>query len=119
MVGSLPRLALSRIFRFLFFANSNSRLTQKGQATFGVGGSNPFRDARRYESFRADIRQKIEARFGPGQLLVDSKKPEAGVIQTLVGYKWTQPTTAIKLVYFSAENADHIYRAISVHYLLQ
>jgi hypothetical protein len=76
-------------------------------------------DARKYELFLEDIRKKIESKFGPGQMLVNSQKPDGAVIQKLLGYKWTQTNTAIKLVFFSAEDADQIYRTISVHYLLQ
>lgn len=76
-------------------------------------------DARNYETFMADVRRKIEERFGQGQLLKRSKTTEGSVIQTMVAYKWNQNRTSIHLVYFAAEDANLIYPTISVHYKLQ
>jgi hypothetical protein len=76
-------------------------------------------DAAAYDNFMSDIRRKIESKFGTGQLISRSKKPEGEVMQTLVGYKWNQNNTSVELFYFSAEGANQAYRTVSVHYKIQ
>jgi hypothetical protein len=76
-------------------------------------------DTRKYDEFMAQVRRRIEDKFGPGQLIARSKKPEGGIVQTIVGYKWTRNETSIQLIYFSAENLTQMYRTVSVHYKLQ
>jgi len=77
----------------------------------------PSWDSNRYNDFMAQIRQRIAAQYGEGQLVARSKTPvEGNVMQTVVGYKWSQNNTSLELFYFSAENATEIYRTISVHY---
>jgi hypothetical protein len=73
-------------------------------------------DTYKYDDFMSQVRQRIEQKYGAGQVLARSKTPEGDVVQTIVGYKWTQNSTAIELIYFCAENASQIYRTISVHY---
>jgi hypothetical protein len=77
----------------------------------------PDWDEAKYDDFMAQVRRRIEQKFGAGQLIARSREPEAGdVIQTLVGYKWDENNTAIQLFYFSAETATQAYRTVSVHY---
>jgi hypothetical protein len=74
-------------------------------------------DNTKYNDFMAQIRQRIAGLYGEGQLVARSKTPvEGNVMQTVVGYKWSQSSTSLELFYFSAENATEIYRTISVHY---
>lgn len=73
-------------------------------------------DLQKYDEFMASVRRKVEARFGPGQLIARAKQPEGEVIQTIVGYKWTLNTTAIQLVYYSAEKGANNFRTVSIHY---
>lgn len=73
-------------------------------------------DTTKYESFMASIRQRLDAKYGPGQLIVRSKTPEGLITQTLVGYKWSKTSSSIQLVYFSAEDANRIFRTVSIHY---
>ncbi len=74
-------------------------------------------DNTKYNDFMAQIRQRIAAQYGEGQLVARSKTPvEGDVMQTVVGYKWSASNSSLELFYFSAENATEIYRTISVHY---
>lgn len=75
-------------------------------------------DESKYDGFMGDIRRRLEQRYGPGQLIARKKEQEAdsAVVQTLVGWKWTENSTAIELVYFSAANASEVFRTLSVHY---
>jgi hypothetical protein len=77
--------------------------------------------ADQYDNFMSDVRRKLESRFGTGQLISRSKKPEGDVMETLVGYKWNQNNTSIQLFYFSAEGQqpEQSYRTVSVHYKIQ
>jgi len=76
-------------------------------------------DTSKYDDFMAQVRRRIEQRFGNGQLIARSKRPEGDVTQTIVGYKWTQGQTALELIYYAAENAELIYRTVSLHYKVQ
>lgn len=76
----------------------------------------PDWDTAKYDDFMAQVRRRIEQKFGTGQLIVRSKAPEGDVMQTIVGYKWNQNNTAIQLIYYAAETASDSYRTVSVHY---
>lgn len=73
-------------------------------------------DAFKYDDFMSQVRRRIELKYGAGQLIARSKRPEGAVTQTIVGYKWNQNNTTIQLIYYSAENANNVYRTVSVHY---
>lgn len=76
----------------------------------------PAWDTAKYNDFMAQVRRRIEQKFGAGQLIARSTAPEGDVMQTVVGYKWNQNNTAIELFYYSAERARDAYRTVSVHY---
>ena len=73
-------------------------------------------DSAKYDDFMAQVRRRIEQRFGNGQLIARTKAPEGKVMQTVVGYKWNLNNTAIQLFYYSAETSTESYRTVSVHY---
>ena len=76
----------------------------------------PDWDVAKYDDFMAQVRRRIEQKFGAGQLIARTREPEGDVMQTLVGYKWNENNTAIQLFYFSAETSTQSYRTVSVHY---
>ncbi len=76
----------------------------------------PDWDTFKYDDFMSQVRRRIEQKYGVGQLIARTKQPEGSVTQTIVGYKWNQNNTSIKLIYYSAENATEVYRTVSVHY---
>lgn len=76
----------------------------------------PNWDQAKYDEFMGQIRRRIESKFGPGQLIARSRKPEGEVTQVLVGYKWNRNNTMIQLFYFAAEGEGQNYRTVSVHY---
>ncbi|HWL52996.1 MAG TPA: hypothetical protein VNQ90_11210 [Chthoniobacteraceae bacterium] len=70
-----------------------------------------------YNTFLAQLRGRIEKRFGPGKLIARSKEPVDGdVTQTLVSYQWAKGQSAIELIYFSAVKSPDVYRTVSLHY---
>jgi len=76
----------------------------------------PDWDVAKYDDFMAQVRRRIEQKFGAGQLIARTREPAGNVMQTLVGYKWDENNTAIQLFYFSAETSTQSYRTVSVHY---
>jgi hypothetical protein len=76
----------------------------------------PDWDVAKYDDFMAQVRRRIEQKFGAGQLIARTREPQGDVMQTLVGYKWSENNTAIQLFYFSAETSTQSYRTVSVHY---
>lgn len=76
----------------------------------------PDWDSAKYDDFMAQVRRRIEQRFGTGQLIARTKGPEGDVMQTIVGYKWNLNNTAIQLFYYCAERNTDSYRTVSVHY---
>lgn len=75
-------------------------------------------DEAKYNTYMTQVRQNLEKRFGPGQLIVRKNEPAGDVAQTVVGYKWAQGTAIIDLFYYSAQNGSNIFRTLSVHYRL-
>ena len=69
-----------------------------------------------YNSFLGQLRASLENKFGPGRLIARSKNPQGDVLQTLTGYEWVQPASAVQLIYFSAESPSQIFRMVSLHY---
>jgi hypothetical protein len=76
----------------------------------------PDWDVAKYDDFMAQVRRRIEQKFGAGQLIARSREPIGTVMQTLVGYNWDENNTAIQLFYYSAETTTQSYRTVSVHY---
>ena len=76
----------------------------------------PDWDPGKYDDFMAQVRRRIEQKFGAGQLIARTREPEGEVMQTLVGYTWNENNTAIQLFYYSAETSTQSYRTVSVHY---
>lgn len=72
--------------------------------------------AETYEQFMESVRRGLEAKFGAGVLIARKQDTERGLLQTLLGYRWEQPSGSIELVYFAAQNPENLYRNISVHY---
>ena len=44
------------------------------------------------------------------------KTRDGDVLETLIGYQWTQDTTTLVLYYYTAENGADSYRLLSLHY---
>ena len=74
-------------------------------------------DQRQYDEFMGQVRQAIQRRFGDGDLIARKTEPaDNDVVQTIVGYKWNQNNAAVELFYYCAQNAQNVFRTISVHY---
>lgn len=70
----------------------------------------------KYNDFMGQVRRRIEQRYGVGQQIVRKTEPEGTVVQTLVGYKWNLNNTTLELFFYGAQDAQHQFRTLSVHY---
>ncbi len=79
-----------------------------------------YRDDRwneqQYDEFMGRWRRTLEQRYGPGELIARKTIPSLEVMQTIVGYKWSQSNSTIDLVFFSAKTNTDVFRTLSVHY---
>ncbi len=70
----------------------------------------------KYEEFMGQVREKLDQRFGTGQLIANKTEPDGETLQKIVKWKWNQNNAAVELNYFSAERDKQVFRTLSVHY---
>jgi hypothetical protein len=107
VVEGIPQKLLQRA---LFYFDSDSL----GEIELHYGDDNW--DASQYGAFFDQTRRNIEKKYGIGRVIARQKTREADVLQTLVGYQWTQPMTTLALYYYTAEQGSNSYRLLSLHY---
>ena len=73
-------------------------------------------DQAKYDEFMGQVREKLDQRFGSGQLIANKTEPDGETKQRVVKWKWNQNNSAVELNYFSAERDKHVFRTLSVHY---
>lgn len=79
-------------------------------------GGKDWTDAQ-YRNFFDQTRANIEAKYGPGRVIVQQKSRESqGVLATIIGYQWTQVSATLQLFLFTAEKDNTSYSIVSLHY---
>jgi hypothetical protein len=73
-------------------------------------------DADRYGSFFDQTRRNIESKYGNGRVVARQKTRDGDILETLIGYQWTQDITTLVLYYYTADNGSEAYRLLSLHY---
>ena len=73
-------------------------------------------DSERYGTFFDQTRRNIERKYGLGRVVARQKTREGEVLETLIGYQWTQDITTLVLYYYTAENGPDSFRLLSLHY---
>ena len=73
-------------------------------------------DADHYGNFFDQTRRNIETKYGIGRVVARQKTRDGDILETLIGYQWTQDTTTLVLYYYTAENGSDSYRLLSLHY---
>jgi hypothetical protein len=73
-------------------------------------------DADRYGDFFDQTRRNIETKYGTGRVVARQKTRDGDILETLIGYQWTQDTTTLVLYYYTADNGSDAYRLLSLHY---
>ncbi|MBN8709974.1 MAG: hypothetical protein BGO12_20920 [Verrucomicrobia bacterium 61-8] len=76
----------------------------------------PNWDSTQYGNFFDQTRRNIEGKYGIGRVVARQKTRESDVLQTLIGYQWTQNATSLSLYYYTAERDANSYRLLSLHY---
>ncbi len=72
--------------------------------------------AANYDGFVKSVRQRIEEKHGVGTQIARKQDSDRGVLQTLLGYRWTVAGGSIELVYFAAQSPVNMFRTVSLHY---
>ena len=73
-------------------------------------------DSTHYGTFFDQTRRNIESKYGIGRVVARQKTRDGDVLETLIGYQWTQDTTTLVVYYYTAENPADSYRLLSLHY---
>lgn len=107
IVEGLPQLALQRAKFHLRKDRLDGVELEYGKADW---------TAANYDGFMKSVRARIEEKHGAGAQVARRQDTERGVMQTLVGYRWTVVGGTIELVYFAAQNPMNLFRTISLHY---
>lgn len=73
-------------------------------------------DSAQYANFFDQTRRNIDAKYGMGRAIARQKTREGEVLQTLIGYQWTQATSSLRLFFYTAEKEAQSLRVLSLHY---
>ena len=107
LVEGLPQIALQR---------AKFHLTKDRLSGVELEYGKTDWTAANYDGFMKSVRQRIDEKHGAGVQIARKQASEKGVLQTLVGYRWTITGGSIELVYFAAQNPANLFRTISLHY---
>jgi hypothetical protein len=69
-----------------------------------------------YAQFFDEVRRNVDVKYGIGRLVAREKNREQDVLQTLIGYQWTQGQMSLRLFLFSAEKDNQALNILSLHY---
>jgi hypothetical protein len=72
--------------------------------------------AEMYDEFVRRVRAQLDGKLGESKLLAKERKVQGAVLQTLVAYRWGGGGGIVKLVYFSAQDRNNLFRMASLHY---
>lgn len=107
VVEGIPQKLLQRAL-FYFDSDSLSEI----ELHYG----DPSWDSARSAAFFDQTRRNIESKYGIGRVIARQKTREGDVLQTLIGYQWSQPVTTLSLFYYTAERGAESFRLLSLHY---
>ena len=73
--------------------------------------------ASQFQDFFEQTRHNVESKYGPGRVITRQKTREnEDVLETIIGYQWTQIAATLQLFLFTAEKGTDSFRLISLHY---
>lgn len=107
VVEDIPQRLLERA---LFYFDSDSLV--EIELHYG----DPSWDSMRYSAFFEQTRRNIESKYGIGRAIARQKSREDDILQTLIGYQWSQPAITLTLYYYTAEKDAQNFRLLSLHY---
>lgn len=77
----------------------------------------PSWDTSKIQSVFEQTRRNLDRKYGTSRNIArQTSRADGGVIQTILGYQWTQSYTSLRLVLFIAEKGDETLRILSYHY---
>jgi hypothetical protein len=107
-VEGLPQIALRR-----------ARFELRKQKLAGIEleyGKDDW-NAGNYDGFVKSVRTRLEEKLGKGTVIARRQDSDKGILQTVLGYRWTAPGGSVELVYFAAQDPKNLYRTVSLHYV--
>ncbi len=78
--------------------------------------ADPSWDTSKLNAVFEQTRRNLDRKYGTSRNISRSKTREDGVVQTVLGYQWTQSYTSLRLFYYLAEKDADSFRMLSYHY---
>lgn len=79
--------------------------------------TDPSWDTAKIQSVFEQTRRNLDRKYGTSRNIArQTSRAEGGVVQTILGYQWTQSYTSLRLVLFIAEKDAETVRVLSYHY---
>jgi hypothetical protein len=73
-------------------------------------------DAAKFNSIFEQTRRNLDRKYGTSRNIARQTSKEGDVLQTVVGYQWTQSYTSLRLILYTAEKGANTFRMLSYHY---
>ncbi len=78
--------------------------------------ADPSWDTSKLNAIFEQTRRNLDRKYGTSRNISRSKTREDGVVQTVLGYQWTQSYTSLRLFLYLAEKDADSFRMLSYHY---
>ena len=76
----------------------------------------PAWDTQKINSIFEQTRRNLDRKYGTSRNVARQTSKEGDVVQTVVGYEWTQSYTSLRLILYTAERGAETFRLLSYHY---
>ncbi|MDD5198879.1 MAG: hypothetical protein PHC88_03680 [Terrimicrobiaceae bacterium] len=73
-------------------------------------------DGQKFASIFEQTRRNLDRKYGTSRNIARQTSREGDVVQTIVGYQWTQSYTSLRLILYTAEKGAETFRMLSYHY---
>lgn len=73
-------------------------------------------DGEKFNSIFEQTRRNLDRKYGSSRNIARQTSKEGDVVQTIVGYQWTQSYTSLRLILYTAEKGSDTFRMLSYHY---
>ncbi len=73
-------------------------------------------DSEKFNSIFEQTRRNLDRKYGTSRNIARQTSREGDVVQTIVGYQWTQSYTSLRLILYTAEKGAETFRMLSYHY---
>jgi hypothetical protein len=74
-------------------------------------------DEQKFNAIFEQTRRNLDRKYGTSRNIArQTSKEDGDVIQTIIGYQWTQSYTSLRLILYTAEKGADTFRMLSYHY---